>query len=123
MSCTPCQMLPPPSENPPLSSAPLAKPARIGIQVQSSRLLLNELQDLADWIFTSIGTVTHDSPSLMNAASVTGASTVAFFAIALEGVIRGAVEMGLEESDALQVNPPLSRAEYHIPNCLISTWE
>ncbi|KAF7592011.1 delta 1-pyrroline-5-carboxylate reductase [Aspergillus hancockii] len=65
--------------------------------------LPSELEDLAAWIFSSIGTVTYVSPSLMNAASVTGASTVAFFATALQGVVNGAIGMGLSERDALQL--------------------
>jgi pyrroline-5-carboxylate reductase len=62
-----------------------------------------ELEALAEWVFSSIGTVTRVAPSLMNVASVTGASTPAFFASALEGVVRGAVGMGLSESDALRL--------------------
>lgn len=62
-----------------------------------------DLVDLADWIFASIGTVAHVHPSLMNVVSVTGASSLAFFATALEGVVVGATDMGLARSDALKV--------------------
>jgi pyrroline-5-carboxylate reductase len=65
--------------------------------------LPTELEELAAWIFSSIGTVTYVSPALMNVASVTGASTVAFYATALQGVVNGAISMGLSEKDALQL--------------------
>lgn len=74
-----------------------------GTDSDASRPLPPELGDLADWLFSSIGTVTHVHPSLMNVASVTGASSLAFFATALEGVVRGATDMGLSESDALHL--------------------
>jgi pyrroline-5-carboxylate reductase len=67
------------------------------------RQLPPELEDLAECIFTSIGSVTRVGPALMNTASVTGASTVAFFTTVLEGVVRGATDMGLSESDALHL--------------------
>lgn len=69
----------------------------------ATRPLPPTLQALATWIFLSIGTVTNVPPSLMNAASVTGASTPAFFATVLEGVVRGAVDMGLNETEALRL--------------------
>ena len=69
----------------------------------ATRPLPPTLQALATWIFSSIGTVTNVSPSLMNVASVTGASTPAFFATVLEGIVKGAVDMGLNETDALRL--------------------
>ena len=39
----------------------------------------------------------------MNAASVTGASTVAFYATVLEGVVQGAVASGLTKEDAVHL--------------------
>ena len=74
-----------------------------GTDNATSRPLPPDLGELADWIFSSIGTVTHVHPSLMNAASVAGASSLAFFATAMEGVVRGATDMGLSESDALHL--------------------
>jgi pyrroline-5-carboxylate reductase len=62
-----------------------------------------EQEELARWILSSIGTITSVPSPLMNAASVTGASTVAFFATALKGVVDGAIEMGLSEKDAVQL--------------------
>ncbi|EED18484.1 pyrroline-5-carboxylate reductase, putative [Talaromyces stipitatus ATCC 10500] len=62
-----------------------------------------EHEEMARWILTSIGTVTAAAPSLMNAASVTGASTIAFFATTLSGVVKGAIETGLPEEDAIQL--------------------
>lgn len=39
----------------------------------------------------------------MNAASVVGASTPAFFATVLDGIVKGGVQSGLSESDALRL--------------------
>lgn len=69
----------------------------------ASRPLPPELAGLADWVFSSIGTITHAHPSLMNVGSVTGASSLAFFATALEGVVRGATDKGVGRSDALHL--------------------
>lgn len=56
---------------------------------------------LVRWIFSCIGTTTFVSPDLMNAASVIGASTPAFFTTVLDGIVEGGVRRGLAESDAL----------------------
>ncbi|KAH7027595.1 putative pyrroline-5-carboxylate reductase [Microdochium trichocladiopsis] len=56
--------------------------------------------DLAEHIFSSIGKVIHVPSTLMPAASVTAASTPAFFTLALQGVIDGAVAKGISREDA-----------------------
>lgn len=68
-----------------------------------SRPIPPELKELAETVFSCIGTVTTVTPSLMNVASVTGASTVAFFATALKGLVAGATSKGLSESDATRL--------------------
>ncbi|MCJ1438826.1 delta 1-pyrroline-5-carboxylate reductase [Xylographa pallens] len=62
-----------------------------------------ELDALATWVFESIGAVTKVPVEFMNAASVAAASTPAFFALALDGVVRGAVEEGVREEDAVRM--------------------
>ncbi len=52
------------------------------------------------WVFRSVGTVTRVSSSTMNAASVAAASTPAFFALALDGAIEGAIADGVDRKDA-----------------------
>ena len=59
-----------------------------------------EVESTATRVFQSIGTVTQVPSLAMNAASVTAASTPAFYALVLEGVIRGAMQEGISESDA-----------------------
>ncbi|KAK3171194.1 hypothetical protein OEA41_003278 [Lepraria neglecta] len=61
------------------------------------------LQAFVTSIFRCIGTTTFVPAELMNAASVVGASTPAFFATALDGVVKGGVQSGLSESDALRL--------------------
>ncbi|MCJ1395801.1 delta 1-pyrroline-5-carboxylate reductase [Xylographa bjoerkii] len=62
-----------------------------------------ELDALTTWVFASIGTVTKVPWELMDAASVTAASTPAFFALALDGVVQGAVEEGVREEDEVRM--------------------
>ena len=62
--------------------------------------LPSALKRLAISVFESIGTVTHVPSTIMNAASVTAASTPAFFALVLEGALKGVMAEGVEEGDA-----------------------
>lgn len=56
--------------------------------------------EIAQHVFSSIGKIISVPSSLMPAASVTAASTPAFFALALEGVIEGAMAKGISRKDA-----------------------
>lgn len=69
----------------------------------SSPPLPPTLQALVTSIFRCIGTTTFVPAELMNAASVVGASTPAFFATVLDGIVKGGVRRGLSESDALSL--------------------
>lgn len=60
-------------------------------------VLPEDLQALAIWVMQSIGTVTQVESSAMPAASVAAASTPAFIALAIDGMIQGAVAEGLDE--------------------------
>ncbi|KAF2839732.1 pyrroline-5-carboxylate reductase [Patellaria atrata CBS 101060] len=62
-----------------------------------------DMEALAMWVFESIGTVTKVREHEMNAASVTAASTPAFFAEALEGIVQGAMKAGLDRQVALRM--------------------
>ena len=62
-----------------------------------------ELQALVTCIFRCIGTTTFVPAELMNSASVVGASTPAFFATVLDGIVKGGIQRGLSESDALRL--------------------
>lgn len=55
---------------------------------------------IAQHVFSSIGKIITVPSNLMPAASVTAASTPAFFALALEGVIEGAIVKGISRTDA-----------------------
>lgn len=55
---------------------------------------------IAQHVFSSIGKTITVPDTLMPAASVTAASTPAFFALALEGVINGAIAKGIARKDA-----------------------
>lgn len=65
--------------------------------------LPQEMEASAMWVFESVGTVTRVASSAMNAASVAAAATPAFFALALEGAIRGAIAEGVDEEDAVRM--------------------
>lgn len=56
--------------------------------------------EIAQHVFSSIGKIITVPSTLMSAASVTAASTPAFFALALEGVIEGAMAKGITRKDA-----------------------
>lgn len=58
------------------------------------------VSQIAQHVFTSIGKIITVPNTLMPAASVTAASTPAFFALALEGVIEGAMAKGIAREDA-----------------------
>lgn len=58
------------------------------------------VSDIAQHVFSSIGKIITVPSTLMPAASVTAASTPAFFALALEGVIEGAIAKGISRKDA-----------------------
>lgn len=58
------------------------------------------VSEIAQHVFSSIGRVIVVPDTLMSAASVTAASTPAFFALALEGVIQGAIARGISREDA-----------------------
>ena len=62
-----------------------------------------EMEASAMWVFESVGTVTRVASSAMNAASVAAAATPAFFALALEGAIRGAIAEGVDGEDAVRM--------------------
>ena len=73
-------------------------------QEESTALpLSSELEALVTWIFRCIGTTTFVPAQLMNAASVVGASTPAFFTAVLDGIVKGGVRSGLSESDAVRL--------------------
>ncbi|CAF9916710.1 MAG: delta 1-pyrroline-5-carboxylate reductase [Alectoria fallacina] len=62
-----------------------------------------EMEASAMWVFESVGTVTRVASSAMNAASVAAAATPAFFALALEGAVRGATAEGVDGEDAVRM--------------------
>lgn len=62
-----------------------------------------DLEALVTRIFCCIGTTTFVPAELMNAASVVGASTPAFFATILDGMVKGGVQAGLSESESLRL--------------------
>ena len=55
---------------------------------------------LVDWLFTTIGTVTHITAAQFDAYTALCGSTPAFFAFFLEGLLDGAVALGLKRSEA-----------------------
>ncbi|KAJ4406462.1 hypothetical protein N0V82_010132 [Gnomoniopsis sp. IMI 355080] len=59
-----------------------------------------DASEIAQHVFSSIGKIISVPSTLMPAASVTAASTPAFFALALEGVIEGAIAKGVSRKDA-----------------------
>ncbi|ROW04498.1 hypothetical protein VMCG_04939 [Cytospora schulzeri] len=58
------------------------------------------VSEIVQHVFSSIGKIITVPSTLMSAASVTAASTPAFFALALEGVIEGAIAKGISREDA-----------------------
>lgn len=55
---------------------------------------------VVDWLFASIGTVTHIPASSFDICTALCASTPAFFALFLEALVDGAVALGLKRQDA-----------------------
>lgn len=58
------------------------------------------VSQIVQHVFSSIGRIITVPSALMPAASVTAASTPAFFALALKGVIEGAIAKGITRKDA-----------------------
>lgn len=61
---------------------------------------LPAVSDIAQHVFSSIGKIVTVPSALMPAASVTAASTPAFFGLALAGVIEGAIAQGIPRKEA-----------------------
>ncbi|KAL2052043.1 hypothetical protein ABVK25_007735 [Lepraria finkii] len=55
---------------------------------------------LVDWLFTTIGTVTHITAGQFDACTALCGSTPAFFALFIESLLDGAVALGLKRSEA-----------------------
>ncbi|KAI4131509.1 MAG: hypothetical protein LQ347_002957 [Umbilicaria vellea] len=55
---------------------------------------------VVDWLFSSVGTVTHIPASSFDICTTLCASTPAFFALFLEALVDGAVALGLKRHDA-----------------------
>ena len=55
---------------------------------------------IVDWLFSAIGSVTYISESVFDACTALCGSTPAFFALFLESLVDGAVNLGLKRSDA-----------------------
>lgn len=66
--------------------------------------------DLVTWIFSRIGDVISIAPNLMDAGTALCSSGPAFFAMMLEGVIDGAVTMGIRRSEATKMAAYTMRA-------------
>lgn len=62
-----------------------------------------DFESLTTWIFSSIGTVTYVSDSLLNEASITSGVAPALLTVALEGITKEAMARGLSEPDALHL--------------------
>ena len=56
--------------------------------------------NLVDWLFATIGTVTHITAGQFDACTALCGSTPAFFALFLESLLDGAVALGLKRSEA-----------------------
>lgn len=68
-----------------ISSAPTATPSALA---------------LVDWLFSTIGTVTHITAGQFDACTALCGSTPAFFALFIESLLDGAVALGLKRSEA-----------------------
>ena len=55
---------------------------------------------LVDWLFTSIGTISHITAAQFDACTALCGSTPAFFALFVESLLDGAVALGLKRSEA-----------------------
>jgi pyrroline-5-carboxylate reductase len=55
---------------------------------------------LVDWLFSTIGTVTHITAGQFDACTALCGSTPAFFALFIESLLDGAVALGLKRSEA-----------------------
>ena len=58
------------------------------------------VQYIVDWLFCSIGSITHIPESVFDVCTALCGSTPAFFALFLESLVDGAVNLGLKRSDA-----------------------
>ncbi|KAI9816316.1 MAG: delta 1-pyrroline-5-carboxylate reductase [Pycnora praestabilis] len=58
---------------------------------------------LTTWVFESIGSITYLPEDLLNVGGVVAGSSPAFFALALEGVIEGAIAHGMDREQATKL--------------------
>ena len=68
------------------------------------------MSELVTWIFSRVGEVTNIAPGLMDAGTALCSSGPAFFAMMLEGLIDGAVTMGIRRSEAVRMAAYTMRA-------------
>ena len=68
--------------------------------ISSTVPLPPERDALVTWIFSSIGKVVHLPPSNMDVSTALAGSAPAFAALALEGLVQGAVAMGMPRAEA-----------------------
>ena len=65
----------------------------------SSNTTVADIQ-LVEWLFTSIGTISHITAAQFDACTALCGSTPAFFALFIESLLDGAVALGLKRSEA-----------------------
>lgn len=68
------------------------------------------MAEMVTWIFSQVGDVTCIAPSLMDAGTALCGSGPAFFAMMLEGLVDGAVTMGIRRSEAIKMAAYTMRA-------------
>ncbi|MCJ1410222.1 hypothetical protein MMC19_004307 [Ptychographa xylographoides] len=63
-------------------------------------LLPKHFVDMTHWIFSQVGRVYYVQPELYDVGCIVGGATGAFMAVAIEGLLDGAVAEGIKRSDA-----------------------
>lgn len=68
---------------------------------EPSSTIPRHLVEIADYIFTCVGTVRHIDPALMNVCTTLCGSSPAFFAVIVDAFVNSAVSMGVKRADAV----------------------
>jgi pyrroline-5-carboxylate reductase len=73
------------------------------MSVMEATSMPDEYEDMADWIFLQVGKTANVAPGLFDVGGVLAGATGAFFTVAFDGILDGAVKQGLKRADAKKI--------------------
>jgi pyrroline-5-carboxylate reductase len=73
------------------------------MSVMEATSMPDEYEEIADWIFLQVGKTANVAPELFDVGGVLAGATGAFFTVAFDGILDGAVKQGLKRADAKKI--------------------